>query len=119
MYLDNFDFLSGLTPKRTGLNVTIWSDHGGILSISKDIPFVKLGKKCKFDVTITIERKPKILDESKSITKSEMLDIEEAMKYVGRNYDLFLKHFNDIDDSFDDDDLKAALVKRGEYKLDY
>lgn len=46
-----------------------------------------------------------------------MLDIKEAIKYIGRNYDLFLKNFNDADDSFDDDDLKTELSKRGDYKI--
>lgn len=46
-----------------------------------------------------------------------MLDIKEAIKYIGRNYDLFLKNFNDADDSFDDDDLKTELSKQGDYKI--
>jgi hypothetical protein len=45
-----------------------------------------------------------------------MKNIQEAMKYVGRNYDLFLKHWNDTDYSYDEDDLKNDLRKRGEYK---
>ena len=117
MYLDNFDFLSDLTPKRTGLNVTIWSNHGGILNKLEYIPFVKIGERNGFNVTVTITSSPKILDMYRSIGELEMLDIEEAIKYIGRNYDLFLKHFNDVDDSFDDDDLKTELSKRGDYKV--
>lgn len=112
MQLDNFDFLSDLTPKRTGLSVTIWSNHGGILNKLEYTPFVKIGERNEFNVTVTI-----ILDKSRSIGELEMLDIKEAIKYIGRNYDLFLKNFNDADDSFDDDDLKTELSKRGDYKI--
>ena len=116
MQLDNFDFLSDLTPKRTGLSVTIWSNHGGILNKLEYTPFVKIGERNGFNVTVTIESEPKILDKSRSIGELEMLDIKEAIKYIGRNYDLFLKNFNDADDSFDDD-LKTELSKRGDYKI--
>lgn len=42
--------------------------------------------------------------------------INEAKDYVGRNYDLFLKHYYDVDDVFDDEDLFQALRDRGEYE---
>ena len=48
--------------------------------------------------------------------KSDENAIQDGIRYVGRNYDLFLKHFMDIDFSFDDEDLFNALRNRGEYK---
>lgn len=111
--------MANLTPKRTGLNVTIWSDHEGVLGkYQHDGPRIKIGKRGQFSVSVSIEKHPKIYSQSKGIKQSEMADIEEAIDYVGRNYDLFLKHFNDTDDSYDDDDLKRDLADRGEYLLE-
>ena len=45
------------------------------------------------------------------------INIFNNVEYVGRNYDLFLKHIQDIDDSFTDRDLEDALIKRNEFKL--
>lgn len=111
--------MANLTPKRTGLNVTIWSDHEGVLGQYKhDGPRIKIGKRGQFSASVSIEKHPKIYTQSKGIRQSGMDDIKEAMDYVGRNYDLFLKHFNDTDDSYDDDDLKRDLANRGEYVLE-
>ena len=60
---------------------------------------------------------PKILASTKNIKQSDIKKIKEAMDYVGRNYDLFLKHYNDKTNEFDDYDLFMALAKRGDYKL--
>lgn len=46
-----------------------------------------------------------------------MKKIKEAIKYVGRNYDLFLKHYNDKTNTFRDIDLFMALADRGDYKI--
>ena len=106
-----------LTPRRTGLAVDIWSEHCGILNkYQPNVPRIKLGKREQFNIFVSIEEKPKILARTKNISQSDMNNIEEAIEYVGRNYDLFLKHFNDTTDEYDDDDLKEDLRKRGEYK---
>ena len=47
----------------------------------------------------------------------EMKKIKDAMKYVGRNYDIFLKHYNDTNNEFRDIDLFKALAERGDYTL--
>lgn len=39
-----------------------------------------------------------------------------GIEYVKRNADLFRKHYYDLDESFDDEDLYNALRERGEYK---
>ena len=62
---------------------------------------------------------------TKNLNKSESLfemtnltpkDIEDAIDYVCRNLDLFLKHFKMSAFEYDDDDFKDDLRKRGEYK---
>ena len=109
--------MSNLITKNTGLSVDIWSDHKGVLGKYKHKePRVKMGKRGQFMISVSIESKPKILVKSKGITESQLKSCQSAIEYVGKNYDLFLKHFNDIDDSFSDDDLKNALRERGYYK---
>ena len=46
-----------------------------------------------------------------------MKKIKEGIDYVARNYDLFLKHYNDTDDSFTDLTLMKELAKRGDFKM--
>lgn len=114
--------MSNLTPKRTGLSVQIWSDHAGILRKKKDKDKrVKVGTNDGYSVSITIELEPQILATSPKLKKLKSGDsiwknIKSGIDYVARNYDLFLKHYNDTTDEYDDDDLKDDLRKRGEYK---
>lgn len=109
--------MADLIPKDTGLEVNVWSDGQGVLGNYKHkTSRVKIGKRGQFMISVSIESKPKILVKSKGITKPQLKSCESAIEYVGKNYDLFLKHFNDTDDSFSDDDLKDALRERGYYK---
>ena len=113
---DDIFGMANLNPKKTGLSVIIWSDHAGITANRPhNDPRVKIGN-ANGQVSVSIEPQPKILAKSKNLKKSDMVAIQEGINYVGRNYDLFLKHFMDTDFSFDDEDLFNALRKRGEYK---
>ena len=121
LYVKSTEYIFGmanLTPKRTGLPVDIWSDHNGVSrKVShKHTPRIKVGKQGQFEISITIEPDPKIKAKSASITQSQLRDCQPAIDYVGRNSDVFLKHYMDTKDEFDDDDLKAVLRQRGEYK---
>lgn len=108
--------MANLTTNKTGLQVDIWSDHKGKKRNRKDKSArVKIGTN-DYEVSVSIEENPKILAQTKNIKRNDMLKIKKAMKYIGRNYDLFLKHYNDTDNSFDDEDLFNALRERGEYK---
>lgn len=115
--------MSDLNPQKAGLgNLIIWSDHSGIKrQVShRDTPRAKIERNGK-TISVSIERYPKILDpdiSSWSTKQKEKLirQYKKAIKYIGRNYDLFLKHYNDTNFEFDDEDLKNALRKRGEYK---
>ena len=109
--------MANLTTKRSGLPADIWSEHKGIQrQVShKFTPRVKVRGK-GYEASISIERVPIIKAASKKLTHSESKDLKDCMDYVGRNYDLFLKHFYDEDDEFDDEDLFDALRSRGEYK---
>ena len=110
--------MANLSPKRSGLSVNIWSDGSGILrTVShSETPRVKIGYLDGRGVSVTIEAEPEIKAQSQDIKKSEMNAIEEGIKYVSRNYDLFLKHYMDTDGSYDDDDLTDELRARGEYR---
>lgn len=109
--------MANLPAKRTGLSADIWSDHKGIeRSVShRGTPRIKISVG-SYMVSVTIESTPVIKAESKHSTKSQKIAVKEAMKYIGRNHDLFLKHYYDVEDEFDDRDLINALEERGEYK---
>ena len=109
--------MANIPAKRTGLSADIWSDHKGIeRSVShRGTPRIKISVG-SYMVSVTIEPSPVIKAESKHSTKSQKNAVKEAIKYIGRNYDLFLKHYYDVEDEFDDRDLINALEERGEYK---
>lgn len=109
--------MANLSAKRTGLKVSIWSDGDGIhRNVGHNNHRIKIGKTGQFSVSVTIEKEPRILASSKNISDSDMNKIKDAMKYIGRNCDLFEKHYSSTEDVYDDDDLKDDLRKRGEYK---
>ena len=113
---DDIFGMANLNPNKTGLHVIIWSDHGGAYNNRHhNEPRIKIGTS-EGSVSTTISPNPRILSKSKNIKKSLQSKIDEGIEYVGRNYDLCLKHFNDSDFSFDDEDLFQALRDRGEYK---
>lgn len=109
--------MANLAAKRTGLSADIWSDHKGIeRNVShSNTPRIKITAG-SYTVSVTIEENPVIKAESRHGTKSQKNAVKEAMNYIGRNYDLFLKHYYDVEDEFDDRDLINALEGRGEYK---
>ena len=108
--------MANLSPKRTGLSVTIWSDNNGInRNVAHNEPRVKIGKN-NYWVVVTIASDPVIKAQSANIKKWEMEQIMLGIEYVSRNYDLFLKHFISSNEEFDDQDLMDALRQRGEYK---
>jgi hypothetical protein len=109
--------MANLIQKNTGLDVQIWADHDGKFRNKKDKkPRVKIGTN-NYSVSVSIEREPQILAQTKNIKVNDMKKIKEAMKYVGRNYDLFLKHYNDENGEYSDYDLFVDLSKRGDFKL--
>ena len=119
-YIKNSDAILGmanLNPRRTNLPVVIWADHNGVdRTVShRESPRIKIMKD-EHSISISIEKEPKILAQSGNIPANVMQDLQEGIDYVKRNWDIFLKHYLDTDFSFDDDDLKDELRKRGEYK---
>ena len=110
--------MANLIPRRTGLQANIWSEHSGILyNVShKNNPRVKI-KSGEYQVSVTIEESPQIIVKNTSHPKkSDEIHVKEAIDYIGRNYDVFLKHYLDETDDFDDEDLFNSLRERGEYK---
>ena len=108
--------MANLVPKRTGLSVNIWSEHNGCQrSIKHNCPRVKISVD-DASVEVSISDHSEILSRSRYIKKSEMLKLKLGMKYVERNSDLFLRHFNDVNDEFDDQDLFDALKARDEFR---
>lgn len=108
--------MANLTPKRTGLNVVIWSEQNGeSRNKSDNIPRFKIMGK-DYSLSCSLEKTPRILAKSGKIKHTDKKDIDDALNYVSRNLDLFLKHFNTSAFEYDDDDFKEDLRKRGEYK---
>ena len=108
--------MTNLTPKRTGLNVIILSEQNTEIKneSSKEPKFKIIGKD--YSISYSLVENPKILAKSGKIKHSDIKDIEDAIDYVCRNLDLFLKHFKMSAFEYDDDDFKDDLRKRGEYK---
>lgn len=109
--------MANIPPKRSGIPVNVWSDHGGSgRQVShRGTPRAKIGYQGN-EISISIEEKPRILaSKYKKIPSDVMKKLETGMDYVGRDYDLFLKHYLDSDDSFDDQDLFNALHERGDF----
>lgn len=106
--------MSDLSPKDTGLKVVIWSENNGTKRKNKDKKErVKLESRSGAEVSISIESKPRVLASTKNIKQNDQKAFEEAMQYVGKNYDLFLKHYTSSVFDYDIDDLKNDLMKRG------
>ena len=114
--MDSIFGMANINPDKAGIPVIIWSEHQGRLrNVEHKLPRIKLGKD-DYSVVVTIEENPKILTKSRKLTKSEQKNIEKGINYIGRNYDIFLMHYNDTDFSFDDEDMFNALRERGEYR---
>ena len=111
--------MANLNPAKSGLSVIIWSDHAGVLRNKKDrAPRLKIGTNDE-SVPVSISDSPTVLvpkSWDKRFKKSTVAGIKEGIEYVARNYDIFLKHYNDTNFEFDDEDLYDALRERGEYK---
>lgn len=109
--------MSNLNPKRTNLPVIIWTDHNGVnRAVShRESPRIKITKD-DYSISVSIEAEPRILAYTNDIPINVMKELRKGIEYVARNYDIFLKHYLDSDFSFDDDDLKDELRRRGEYK---
>ena len=109
-----FDWTAMLSTKRTKLKVDIWSKWCGLNENTQ--PYIIMGhvdRNNSYVVTTTISPTIQILSKTPNITKEQMKDIQNAMIYIERNYDLFFNHFNG---DFDDDDLISALRNRKDYK---
>ena len=110
--------MANLNPQRSGLgNIVIWSDHGGISrNVKHNLPRIKMTAN-DASLVVSIEPIPIILSKRGIDKISDARRIfKDGIDYVGRNYTTFLKHFNDTDFSFDDEDLYAELRSKGEYK---
>lgn len=112
--------MANIHPKRTGLKVNIWSDGQGCLRHKPDdAPRIKLTTS-DATISVSIEAEPKVLAPKgkwqNKFKQSDVSALEDGIKYVARNYDLFLRHYMDTDGSFDDIDLVDALRERGQIK---
>lgn len=115
--------MANLNPNKTGLGVVIWSDHAGVHRSKKDkTPRLKVGIG-EATASISISETPVVLAESSKLKKKKKNSsiwkkINKAIDYVGKNWDLFMKHYMDSESKFefDDEDLFNALRERGCYK---
>ena len=116
-----FDWTATLSPRITSLKVNIWSKWN-VAEITKEVPNIIIGRAeywNRYIIVVTISSNPKIIAKTNNITDEQKQELEEGIKYVARNYDLFLKHYNNDGNNgagFDDEDLIKALKEKGEYK---
>ena len=120
-FLDCFwDWTATIGRRKTGLKVDIWSKWGSAYQPKEnEQPNIIIGRGeywNRYIIIVTISPIPKIIAKTSNITDKQMKELKEGIKYVARNYDLFLKHYNDKDENFDDEDLFNALIERGEYR---
>lgn len=115
--------MADLSRKRTGLKVNIWVDHGAnnFRTVGHDTNRLKLGIRGDFEVEISLSHNCKIVayypnDLFKDKGSNKTKAINEAIKYIKKNQDLFQKCLDDKDEEYDEDDLKDDLRKRGDYK---
>ena len=108
--------MANLSPKRTGLKLSIWSDGAGKFRNKSDKrPRIKVGKNDTLIASISLDDSLEILAKSKGLKQHDLKAIEEAKEYIKENLDLFIKHYNSHSKDYDDDDLKNDLIKRGYY----
>lgn len=108
--------MANIVKSKSGLDVDIWSEHRGVeRNVPHNLPRIKLSTS-DASIVISIEPQPELLALSNINEKNAKRVFSKGIKYVGDNYDLFKKHYMDLDDSFDDEMLFAALRERGVYK---
>lgn len=109
--------MANLTKKKTGLSVDIWSEHkGSSRNVSHNSPRIKLSNN-EMSIVISIAKNPLILALPSGLSRKEAYRIfKDGIEYIKNNYDIFLNHYNDVDDSFDDEELFKALRDKGVYK---
>ena len=108
--------MANIVRSKSGLDVDIWSEHRGIeRNVPHSLPRIKLSTS-DTSIVISIEPQPKLLALSNISEKDAKRIFSKGIRYVGDNYDLFMKHYMDLDDSFDDEMLFAALREKGVYK---
>lgn len=112
--------MSNLPSKHTGLKVRIWADSQGSKRNKSDVvPRVKLDYDDD-SISVSIEKHPRVLAPKggldSNFKKSVADAFREGIEYIARNYDLFLKHYNDVEDEFTDVELFEALRERGDFK---
>lgn len=110
--------MANLNPQKAGLgSIVIWSDHGGIArSVShRNSPRVKMDKG-DMSISVSISENPKVLAKNRKVKSTRLQEFQPGIDYVARNYEIFLKHYNDTTFEFDDEDFFQALRDKGEYK---
>lgn len=99
-----------LRKTKTGLPVNIWIDEmGSARNVKHNIPRLKIqndynSNRTDNTLSIEISKNPKILSGTQNIKDK---DINIIYKFIKRNLDLLLKHWNE---EIDTDELKELLI---------
>lgn len=111
--------ITNLNPNKSGLGVIIWAEHGGVSRNKSDhVPRVMIGNNDD-QIAVSIEAEPQVIAHNNWRSRYNHDMVKKLLKgidYVGRNYEIFLAHYNDTDFSFDDEALFDALRAKHEYK---
>lgn len=114
---DDWGFYStALPPNRTGLKVTIFPEKNEVGRNIKDcLPKIRIQNKIHdYEDTfcISLEENPRVVMGENKLSKA---DYEEVCKFVRKNLDILLKHFEPNNEFFDDE-LWSALEENGSIK---
>ena len=114
LYLDRFEkeFLDAcnITSQITGLKVNIWSIHNGNKEHLYYKPKIKIGQEKSY-LIVVLEESPIIIYQTLDMTEVELETCKEGLRYVVDNIDIFIKHYQDQKNKFNDNDLINELKK--------
>lgn len=116
--IDDYTFgFAHIPPTKSGLKVSIWSGHAEAERKPSKFkkPWLMIGRDLNHQIPISIEAIPQYLINKSTLSKSDLNDFQSALDFVGRNYYLFLKHYNDVDFDYGDEELFNDLIANGEY----
>ena len=109
--------MANLVPEETGLPCDIWSDHKGVQrNVPHSDPRLKISAD-GIEISVFIGPNPRILAKPSHIPFKVKKKLKKGIEYVKRNYDLFLRHYNDVNNEFTDIKLMKALADRGDFKM--
>lgn len=108
-------YATELTPKRTGLKVSIYPEKnflGSNVHIHKDLPRIRIANadnKYEDTFSVTLEENPRVIIGENKLLKE---DYKNICNFIRKNLDILIEHFNS-DNKFGDNELLNTLRENG------